>query len=331
MVLLAKIIQKIQSDGPLNLADYMAMALYDPDFGYYTTGQPFGKEGDFTTAPELTPLFGQTLARWVTAQWERLGKPDTWQLVEVGPGRGKLLAALLPEAPTGGQVTCVEVSPALIEIQQKTLKDHKVTWVTSLQDVDWSLPTILIANEVLDALPIQQFERNEAGDWCEKKVGENAGNLVFLHEKAVKMDEKDIHFLETHAALENWLMELKQNLHIGAALMIDYGFTGPAHADTLQALKGHAYADVLANPGQQDLTAHVPFNKVAAILSGDCTLTDMSPFLLQHGFATLATQALETADSLDAKASIEGACHRLLAPNAMGQLFKALEWKPAKG
>lgn len=305
---------------PCTVEAYMAACLYDADHGYYTCGHNFTdpacpKGRDFTTAPLLTPLFGATLANWVATQWQALGQPTTYTLVEAGPGNGRLMHDMLthlrtahPACFTACQPWLVETSPALTTLQQDTLGGFSnCRWSTALPDT--GTPTLLLANELLDAFPIRQFAGNE-----ERRVIHLDGKLAFSH-------PDDAIIREDSPALTTWLTDLKTLPHLHTALFIDYGANQPATSSTLQAMHRHTKVSPLHLPTETDLTAHVDFAHVAAMLgTSRCTLADLAPFLLRHGLLDLAAPTINDAETA-------GSLHRLMHPAAMGSLFKVLEYK----
>ena len=178
--------RRIRADGPLTIAEYMEACLSDPEFGYYATGEPFGARGDFTTAPEISQIFGELIGLWSAVVWQQMGSPERIALVELGPGRGTLMADALraakavPEFRHACEVHLVETSPVLRDVQARQLEpaDVTVTWHDDLADVP-ARPTIVIANEFLDALPVRQFTKRD-GRWLERCVGlSDAGALEF--------------------------------------------------------------------------------------------------------------------------------------------------------
>ncbi|MDX1575401.1 MAG: SAM-dependent methyltransferase, partial [Kiloniellales bacterium] len=173
--LLLKLARRITEDGPLGVADFMAAALTDPDHGYYMGRDPLGAAGDFITAPEVSQMFGELIGLWCAETWARLGAPASVALVELGPGRGTLMADALraarqvPAFAAALQVHLVEISPSLRSRQEVVLADAEPTWHETLAEVP-DLPLLLIANEFFDALPVRQLVR-QAGGWGERLVG----------------------------------------------------------------------------------------------------------------------------------------------------------------
>lgn len=311
-------------------ATFMESALYG-EGGYYTRGVNFlqSPPRDFTTAPELTPLFGATLANWVAKQWHALGQPSAFTLCEMGPGRGSLMHPLLTQLreahPTCftalKSVQMIERAPALITLQQQTLAEwgSLCQWSGSLSNLNSQLPTVLIANELLDALPTQPY-RLKNGAWEALHVEENA--LVWLPTKAPPLPHNwqpiEGAVIEHMPSLTPLLAAIKAHAH--AALLIDYGAASlpPQGADTLQAMQHHKSVPLLHDAGNSDLTAHINFAEVANQLGPThCTLSHLADFLLQHGLHHLALPLLP-------HPATESALHRLLHPAQMGTLHLTL-------
>ena len=336
MSVLSILKSRIEANGPLSVEDYMATCLYHPEHGYYMTRDPLGSEGDFTTAPEITQIFGEVLGAWVADTWLKMGKPEKWNLLELGPGRGTLMAdvlrtlkSALPEAYEGAQITLIEISPTLKIKQRNTLEEHPVCWAKNVDDINFTYPTILLANEVLDAFPTKQFIRKE-NTFKERMVTLKNGELSFTEgEKAVdlEIDSKGATIVETGDAMESYLCKLKDKMKTGVALFIDYGDEG--YGDTLQALKKHKKVDILETPGDADLTTHVNFTNVRKVLGthNSSLVEPMGIFLTSIGFAARAAHLLTTASTPEQKQSIEQAAHRLLHPEQMGEMFKVVAYR----
>jgi NADH dehydrogenase [ubiquinone] 1 alpha subcomplex assembly factor 7 len=272
--------QRIAEHGPISVAEWMQLCLYHPQHGYYRQQQPFGAEGGFITAPELTPLFGEMLAVWVAHTWEQLGQPRQWQLIEAGPGRGVLmqdiwrsLQKIAPAAAQGVQVGLVETSPQLTALQQERLAELPVQWVTDITALPAELPTILVANELLDAFPVQQWAQLASGEYAERAVTweSTADAFAFTTLPNLQHFASEAPIIETHAAQTLWLSELVTHFAAVplAVLLIDYG-AAPAQpfteTDTLQAVRQHQKVSPLAHVGQADLTAQVNFTGVQQAL-----------------------------------------------------------------
>jgi NADH dehydrogenase [ubiquinone] 1 alpha subcomplex assembly factor 7 len=327
----------IALEGPITVERYMSLCLQH----YYATRDPLGAAGDFTTAPEISQMFGELIGLWMLEVWRSMGRPSPCRLIELGPGRGTLMAdilratRLLPDFQVAMSVHLVETSPALRERQQAVLAPFglSIAWHDRLEDVP-SGPALVVANEFLDALPIRQFAATDRG-WCERLVGIEGDRLIFglraEPERSLKSPLRLGDILEWPAAAVALTKDLSRRLahDTGAALLIDYGYCGPAFGDTLQALKSHAFVDPLAEPGEADLTTHVDFQRLAqaaveenALVHGIATQAD---FLQALGIDARATVLKQRATPAQA-AEIEQALTRLTerSPKAMGELFKVL-------
>lgn len=318
----------IRAHGPLTVEHYMQQCLYHPAHGYYTTGRNFSQTPptDFTTAPELTPLFGYTLAEWVAIQWKTMGKPNTLPLIEVGPGRGTLMRDLLthlqaqhPAVALALQPWLVEISPGMAAHQKQTLKAFPhCQWADKIPRT--APKAVLIANELLDAFPARQFIHT-GGTWHERTVAlDDAENLAFGHSRTpaslILPRQPDGTVAELNLQLTHWLQAVPVNVE--TLLLCDYGAapaTAVTFADTLQALHAHQKVSPLHEPGQTDLTTHVNFTAVLAELNFEGkSLEDLAPFLLRHGLTDIALQ----------HPSLQSSLQRLLHPAQMGTLFKVL-------
>jgi NADH dehydrogenase [ubiquinone] 1 alpha subcomplex assembly factor 7 len=342
MTALAQILtQQIAATGPMTLADYMAACLMHPEHGYYTTRAPFGVAGDFTTAPEISQMFGELLGLCLAQAWRDQGAPAPFTLAELGPGRGTLMAdvvratAKVPGFHAAMQVHLVEMSPALRDVQRQALNGLDVTW----HDDVWALPEgplFLLANEFFDALPIRQFLRTGDG-WAETMVGFADGKLALGRGAPVFLALLEDHLQETAigdivelcpaAAPIMDVIAAKIARNGGAALIVDYGDWG-SKGDTFQAVHNHGYADPLAAPGLVDLTAHVDFAALARAGSrAKHAFSTQGELLARLGIAARSAQ-LAKGLAGDALTSHLAALQRLTSPSEMGQLFKVLALAP---
>ncbi len=332
---------RIRRDGPLSVADYMEACAN----AYYAHGEVFGASGDFITAPEISQTFGEIIGLWCAVTWQSLGAPKTFRLIECGPGRGTLMADVLraagrvPGFRDAARVHLVERSAKLREKQREALKGALATWHDDIEDVPAGA-AIILANEFLDALPIHQWEKTERG-WCERAVGLSAeGNFAFTAAPsstprtleiplAMSADAPRGAIFETSPATLDWTRRAAARVteYGGAALIIDYGHAKTALGDTLQAVKAHRYHDVLADPGDVDITAHVDFEAVAtAAREMGAKVFGPAPqgaWLTRLGITVRAHQLAAGKDTAAARA-IQIAVQRLIAPDAMGLLFKVL-------
>jgi NADH dehydrogenase [ubiquinone] 1 alpha subcomplex assembly factor 7 len=336
----AKLAERIRAAGPITVADYMAACLADPEHGYYMRGDPFGRAGDFVTAPEVSQMFGELIGLFVVAVWERMGEPKSVAIVELGPGRGTLMADMLrsagvkPSFLAAADIHLVEIGPRLREIQRATLADTRMAlhWHARLADVPDG-PTIIVANEFFDALPIRQFQW-QAGGWAERMIGlSDAGALAVglrpVEQRAAEVALPEGAVVEAGAARDAAAAEIGERLARfgGAALLIDYGSDRAGYGDTLQAVRAHRYDHPLANPGEADLTAHVDFPALAraATRSGATARPVMrqGEFLLRLGLIQRA-EVLARGKDPKTREAIAGAMDRLAGKKAMGELFKVL-------
>ncbi len=340
--LLDEIKALIARDGPITVERYMALALAHPDLGYYMNRDPFGASGDFTTAPEISQMFGELLGLWAAEVWTSMGSPRPVHLIELGPGRGTLMsdalraARIVPEFRAALDVWLMETSPTLATMQHELLLDSgvAVAWAQRLSEIPAG-PAIVIGNEFLDALPVRQFVR-VAGQWRERTVRLNEeGNLAF---DVAKKPEPYIHanapngeVLEVNPSGHRFVFELGSRLvkQGGAALLIDYGHSVTGLGDTLQALRAHRYVDPLAAPGECDLTAYVDFAAMARSASATGAAVygpiDQGDFLRAIGI-DLRTKALVDRADPDRAEELKHTRDRLVgkAKGEMGALFKTM-------
>lgn len=327
--------RRIRQDGPLTVAAYMAECLMHPAHGYYTTRTPFGAKGDFITAPEISQMFGELVGLCLAQSWLDQGAPAPFALVELGPGRGTLMADLLratrsvPGFHAGMRLMLHEASPALRAVQAKTLQGHAPQWFDSIDALP-DLPLFLVANEFFDALPIHQYVR-QAGLWHERLVGLQGDDLAFglspdpTHQPPAPQfaPEPDGTLVETCPMARPYrqAMAARLSAHGGLALIVDYG-GWRSKGDTLQAMKDHAYTDPLAEPGRADLTAHVDFEALA--LGWPHThYTTQGAFLTALGIKA-RTERLAAGLSGVALERHLAAHRRLTEAAEMGSLFKVL-------
>ncbi len=338
-----QLIRRIRSSGPITLADYMADCLLDPEHGYYATREPFGTAGDFTTAPEISQMFGELIGLCLAQSWLDQGAPAPFTLAELGPGRGTLMADLLratrgvPGFHEALRLHLVEASPRLRARQQQSLPAHSPQWHDTVASLPES-PLFLIANEFFDALPIRQFRRDGSG-WREVMLTVKDDRLALgLSDPAEIMalahrisDTRDGDIVEICPAAGPIAGAIAARIaaHGGLALIVDYG-GWHSRGDTFQALRGHRPEDPLDNPGLADLTAHVDFQPLAeaARAAGAATsFCEQGPFLERLG---IAARAERLAQSLKDEALVahRAAHRRLTHAQEMGHLFKVLAIHP---
>ncbi len=348
-----KLTDRLRRAGPITVSAYVAACLHDPDDGYYVRQPAIGAAGDFVTAPEISQIFGELIGVWAAVVWQHMGAPEIFEIVELGPGRGTLMADIwrairkVPGLAGAARVRLIDTNPGLRDLQRSTLAGHglQIDQYASLNDFEHRAEindvgcSVVIANEFLDALGVRQLVARD-GVWCERVVGlTEQGCLAFDVGPPVNLDadvgdvpsiRRDGDIFEINPALRNsiapFLARFSGRNRALAALFIDYGHIDAARGDTLQAVRGHRYEHVLTSPGEADLSAHVDF--------GDCLRRLSQVGLAVHGPVTQAeflgrmgiverTSRLMSANPQRAGA-IEAATLRLLAPNAMGTRFKVL-------
>lgn len=334
-----KLAAQIRATGPITIAEYMAACLGDPEHGYYMHRDPFGRQGDFVTAPEISQMFGELIGLWCLAAHAALGSPTRFCLAELGPGRGTLMADVLraarirPSFGDAAEIVLVETSPRLRAAQEQALSGlhRRPAWIADVGDLP-AVPLIVVANEFFDALPIRQLQRTAEG-WAERMVGlDRKGGLAFglrpcqiagpnLYPLGAVVELRP-----ADGAIVGRLAEQIAGLG-GAALIIDYGHAAPGAGDTLQAVRAHRYDSVLSCPGEADLTAHVDFSALATAAESAGAVPRMvltqREFLLRLGLAERAERLAAGKDE-PVRAAVFAARDRLAGEAAMGRLFKVL-------
>ncbi len=346
---LAKIIKrKIEKTGPISISSFMEICLYHPKFGYYTTKNPIGKEGDFITSPEISQVFGELIGVWLVNTWKVIGKPKSFNLVELGPGKGTLIkdiwrsTKIWPEFQKAANLCLFEKSNILTAIQKNTLREIPVTWLNRLVSIKRQ-PTLCIANEFFDALPVKQFmQKNRV--LFEKKISLSKNNEMQF--ELFKSDREYNCFAKKYDPEEDVVIERSEvQIQIlkcickkmeglpGCLLIIDYG-DEHGKVDTLQGMYRNKYCNFLEKPGQVDLTSHVDF----ALLSDYSKFFGAAPsklitqrvFLTKMGiferFKQLDKSLTEAHKNSQAKI-----LNRLVSEKQMGNLVKVLAVKSNVG
>lgn len=344
--------EMIGQSGPVNIETFMNLALGHPEHGYYVTRDPLGRGGDFTTAPEISQMFGELIGLWCADLWMQMGRPGKCILAECGPGRGTLMADALRAARTvegflaASEIHLIETSPAMMKKQAQALEGCNPRFhdtLKSLKDGQMDRPVLLIANELLDALPVRQFAWT-GNTWKERAVSFSEGEgfrYVWIAPegdlKTLPPDPQEGEIYEIGAVRDTFVKDAAAlTRRGGAALFIDYGYTKTASGDTFQALKDHRFRSALENIGEADLTAHVNFESAAAAareeganVFGPVT---QGRFLLSLGLSERAQTLIDSVsarlkdgpEAQNAVQDIKSAALRLSSPSGMGQLFKVL-------
>ncbi|MCP4184464.1 MAG: class I SAM-dependent methyltransferase [Hyphomicrobiales bacterium] len=345
-----EILRSIAITGPMPISQYMHLCNAHPQLGYYSTGNPVGKDGDFITAPEVSQMFGELIGLWGLQAWHTLNCPDPVQIVELGPGRGTMINDIIRSIKTSQkfsdatEIRLVETSPSMKSEQQLKLAEHSISiqWVENIEELP-PIPAIFIANEFLDAIPFRQFVKTIDG-WRELCVGLNGDNqpennqLAFvvgssgLEENLLPPghENEPIGAIFEHApAREAISILIAQHINTqgGAALIIDYGHEISGFGDTFQAVQSHQPISTLTNPGHCDLTCHVDFQAISDVaiqngLKAGSILTQQD-FLLAMGLLERAGR-LGHDKSASVQQKIQQDVHRLVADDQMGKLFKVL-------
>jgi NADH dehydrogenase [ubiquinone] 1 alpha subcomplex assembly factor 7 len=353
----AKIRKIIETNGYIKIDDMMEQVLsINPD-SYYVVTEHIGIDGDFITSPEISQLFGETIALWVIEQWQKLGKPNEFCLLELGPGQGTLMDDLLRTSSKitsgflkGAKVHLLEINHKFIQKQKIKLEKHRreITWVEKVLDLP-ELPLIVISNEFFDALPIKQFIKTQDNKWHEstlvidpidgkikyskieiKQALQTQLSLEHLNANDGAVIEESIESLEIIRALSDHIIK-----YSGAALIIDYGYdiqtperTRNQYNSTLQAVKNHQYWPIIDTLGEADLTAHVDFNalKIASKERGIKEFRNFSQrnFLLSYGIEFRLQELKKTIVQQEYDV-LNRQVLRLTSPAMMGELFKVLE------
>ncbi len=345
-LLTARLKERIARNGPISVAEYMDACLADKDAGYYPSRQPIGAGGDFITAPEVSQIFGELIGLWAVAVWQSMGEPRSITIAELGPGRGTLMVDALrawrrtPDFLAAATVALIETSPVLRDVQATALHgaETPVQWLGAIENIPAG-PLIVIANEFVDALPVRQLVWRD-GAWRERCVDIGPrGRFAFcegraednesLRQAAMVLDVPQGSILEVRPAatkLVSLLAERARDAPL-AALVVDYGHEETACGDTLQAVSRHEFADPLEAPGAVDLTAHVDFAalKDSALAQGLAAYGPMpqGEFLLKLGLEARRDRLCANATPEQKQELVSGA-NRLVDPQAMGVLFKAL-------
>ncbi len=342
--LAVKLAARIAGGGAISVHDYMETCLTDPEHGYYRKKDPLGRSGDFITAPEISQVFGELIGLWAGEVWRQIGEPATVRLVELGPGRGTLMAdalralRVLPGFLERVTVHLIETSEPLRNAQMAALASVPVpvSWHDDIGQVPDG-PAILIANEFFDCLPVRQFVFDAASkEWRERMVAFEGGTFKFALKSTAELADdldagewdhvEDGAILEQRPAARGVLKAFAAHAP-SAALIIDYGYTRPSLGDTVQAVKAHRFTGVFDDPGESDLTAHVDFAHLKRVAAEEKFKAfgpmPMGEWLLRLGVEARLGQLLARA-SVEEAGELKSRIMRLIDPAQMGVLFKVL-------
>ena len=340
---------KINRSTSLPLDKFIEFALYDKDSGYYMKKNPFGKEGDFITAPNITRLFSEIIAIWVITFWKSIGSPKKFNLLELGAGNGEMMKVIkatlknFPECFNNCSFLIHERSTFLTKQQQQNLKSEKITWIQNIKKID-SHPTIFLANEFFDALPIKQFFKKKEG-WVERFVELNELSTAKFKEQPtnVKKIEQNLKFkisnnqniIEYSPDSFEYLKDICNTIvkNDGGILIIDYGYLNSKMHETLQAVNNHKYSNVLEDIGNSDITYNINFNLFKKFIDQfhdlNSIVSNQKKFLISMGILQRA-EIISKNIPFSKKTDLFYRVKRLIDENQMGELFKVMLIKNSK-
>ena len=334
-----KIKDLIKKSGPISLSQYMEICLWDDENGYYTSNQVLGRHGDFITSPEISQTFGELIGLWALSFYQKFIDNKRLCITELGSGRGTLLRdairtiSMVTKNKVDLDITILEKSERLIALQKENLKNKNIKWISDIKGLSFE-PQIIIANEFFDALPLNQYVRNNEG-WYEKKITTKNGKLCFTLGNKIWVPSNSIfsnfkigdtleHSEQTISIFSNICNHLIQ--YDGVLLVVDYGNISGI-GDTLQAVSDHKFSSILEKPGQSDLTSHVNFKLLKEIASKKnlyvSPVKEQQNFLLELGIKERLKSLTKNVSSTIAE-RVETEVKRLIDPDKMGSLFKVI-------
>ena len=333
----------------LPLDQFIEFALYDRDSGYYMKKNPFGKEGDFITAPNITRLFSEIIAIWVLTFWKSIGSPKKFNLIELGAGNGEMMKIIIetlknfPECFNNCNFQIHEKSELLKKKQQLNLKSEKITWIDNIK-INNSYPAVFLANEFFDALPIKQFFKRE-GEWVERFVNLKSEKKAEFKEQPINIKniEQDLSFeiskgqeiIEYSPSSFEYLKDISSLIkkNDGGILIIDYGYLNLKMEETLQAIKNHKYSNILENIGDSDITYNINFNLFKRFIDQfddlNSIISNQKKFLTSMGIIQRAEIISENIP-FSKKSDLFYRIRRLIDEKQMGELFKVMLIKKSK-
>jgi len=340
---------KLKKNISLSLDQFINHSLYDKKSGYYMKKNPFGKTGDFITAPNISRLFSEMISVWTIAFWQSLGSPKKFNLIELGAGNGEMMKDIIETLQNFPYFfnTCNfiihEKSPSLIKTQKKKLKEKKITWIDQIKKIENS-PSLFLANEFFDAIAIKQFIKKKE-IWFEKFVKFENNKKPFFFEKKtnIKNLEKKINlkisknqnYIEYSELGLNYLKEISKIIkkNSGGLLIIDYGNSSKKMRNTLKGISNHKFANILKDIGNTDITHNINFNLfkkfIKQIGNLESNLTSQKKFLLKLGIKERA-EIISKNLNFSEKANIYYRLKRLIDDQQMGSLFKVMLIKNKK-
>ena len=334
-----KIKDLIKKSGPISLSQYMEICLWDDENGYYTSNQVLGRHGDFITSPEISQTFGELIGLWALSFYQKFIDNKRLCITELGSGRGTLLRdairtiCMVTKNKVDLDITILEKSERLIALQKENLKNKNIKWISDIKGLSFE-PQIIIANEFFDALPINQYVRNNEG-WYEKKITTKNGKLCFTLGNKIWVPSNSIfsnfkigdtleHSEQTISIFSNICNHLIR--YDGVLLVVDYGNISGI-GDTLQAVSDHKFKSILEKPGQSDLTSHVNFKLLKEIAIKKnlyvSPVKEQQNFLLELGIKERLKSLTKNVNSTTAE-RVESEVKRLIDPDKMGSLFKVI-------
>ncbi len=325
------------------LDKFIDLSLYDKKIGYYMSRNPFGKKGDFITAPNVSRLFSEMIAIWMIGFWKNLGSPKNFNIVELGAGNGAMMKILLesfqkfPEFFNSCNIIIHEKSPHLIKLQKKELIHKKIVWVSDIKKIK-KIPTIFVANEFFDAIAIKQFVKIKKL-WFEKYVNIKNKKKALFYNKKFNMKKfekkigynisKDQKFIEYSSVGIQYLQTLSKIIkeNNGGLLIIDYGYFEKKMRDTLRAISNHKYTNILEDFGKTDITHNINFylfKKILHKIGGlKNMMTSQGKFLVKMGIKKRA-EMISQNKNFSKKADIYFRLKRLIDEKYMGNIFKVM-------
>ena len=334
---------KLKKKLNLSLDKFINLSLYNKKFGYYMKKNPFGEKGDFITSPNISRLFSEMIAIWVISFWQSIGFPKKFNLIELGGGNGEMMKIIIeslknfPNFSKACNFIIFEKSPSLIKIQKKKLIDAEISWITQIKKINKN-PSIFIANEFFDSIPIKQFVKREKL-WFEKFVNLKSKKKAYFYEKKIDIQKfekkinfkisKNQNFIEYSEIGFNYLNEISNLIkeNSGGLLLIDYGYTDKKMKNTLQGVSNHKFANILNNIGDVDITHNISFELFKKFIKRkgglQNNLTSQKNFLTKMGIKKRA-EIISKNESFLRKADIYHRLKRLIDENQMGSLFKVM-------